>query len=137
MLLTGYTGQVSLGHAAFFGIGAYTTAILTGHGFGLIPALVVSGCITAMAGFIIGLPALRSDRPLSGDCHHGFQFYCGRNTGSLRWLTRGNAGMYIGSPAIGSFTIDTEMKFYYLVLVIALLTLLAIKILSAVLRAEP
>jgi branched-chain amino acid transport system permease protein len=43
------------------------------------------------------------------------------------WLTRGNAGMYIGTPAIGPLTFATETRFYYLVLVIALLTILAIK----------
>ncbi|PKN68254.1 MAG: branched-chain amino acid ABC transporter permease [Deltaproteobacteria bacterium HGW-Deltaproteobacteria-12] len=127
MLLTGYTGQVSLGHAAFFGIGAYATAILTGHGFGLIPALVVSGFITALAGFIIGLPALRLTGLYLAIATMAFSFIVEEIL--VRWesLTRGNAGMYIDSPAIGSFSIDTEMRFYYLVLVIALLTLLAIK----------
>lgn len=127
MLLTGYTGQVSLGHAAFFGIGAYTTAILTGQGFGLIPALVVSGCITAIAGFIIGLPALRLTGLYLAIATMAFSFIVEEILVRWEWLTRGNAGMYIGSPAIGSFSIDTEMRFYYLVLVIALLTLLAIK----------
>src|SRR5450759_2316462 len=60
-LLVGYAGQISLGHAAFFGIGAYTTAILTTrlHWFpswlGILLAMVVAGVI----GYLVGVPVLR------------------------------------------------------------------------------
>ena len=61
-LLTGYGGQISLGHGAFFGIGAYTTAILV-HRFG-VPywaTLPCAGGVCMIAGFLFGLPALRFD----------------------------------------------------------------------------
>lgn len=59
-LLAGYTGQVSLGHALFFGVGAYTTALLGLH-LGLGPYLTVPlGAIAATgAGLFVGLPCLR------------------------------------------------------------------------------
>jgi len=59
-LLTGYNGQISLGHGAFFAIGGYATAILTvklGIGYG--PAIVIGGILCFVAGFAFGLPALR------------------------------------------------------------------------------
>jgi branched-chain amino acid transport system permease protein len=59
-LLTGYGGQISLGHGAFYGIGAYTTAILV-HTFGMPYWLTVpcAACVCLALGFLFGLPALR------------------------------------------------------------------------------
>lgn len=59
-LLTGYTGQISLGHSAFFGIGAYTTAILVAdHGWSPWATLPAGGCLAFAVGLLCGLPALR------------------------------------------------------------------------------
>ena len=61
-LLTGYGGQISLGHGAFFGIGAYTTAILVHRfGFPYWTTLPCAGAVCMVAGFLFGLPALRFD----------------------------------------------------------------------------
>ncbi|MBU5257368.1 branched-chain amino acid ABC transporter permease [Tissierella praeacuta] len=63
-LITGFTGQFSLGHAAFMSIGAYTSAILTAKlGQPFILAILASGLVAAIAGVIIGIPTLR----LKGD----------------------------------------------------------------------
>ena len=59
-LLTGYTGQISLGHGALMAIGAYTTAILTAdHGMRDLWTLPLAGLVAMGAGFLLGLPALR------------------------------------------------------------------------------
>jgi branched-chain amino acid transport system permease protein len=59
-LLTGYNGQVSLGHGAFFGIGAYTTALLMhAQGWQFLPTLPVSAAVCVAVGVLIGVPALR------------------------------------------------------------------------------
>ncbi|MFB0545609.1 MAG: branched-chain amino acid ABC transporter permease [Anaerolineae bacterium] len=59
-ILIGYAGQVSLGHAAFFGIGAYTSAILAKYyGFPFLLEFVGAILITALVGAILGLPSLR------------------------------------------------------------------------------
>ena len=59
-LVTGYSGQVSLGHSAFFGIGAYTTMILVAdHGWPFLATLPVAGAIGFAVGALVGLPALR------------------------------------------------------------------------------
>src|SRR5512136_1305715 len=59
-MLMGYAGQISLGHAAFYGIGAYATAILTVH-FHLSPWLALPVSITAavIVAYIVGVPTLK------------------------------------------------------------------------------
>ena len=63
-ILIGHTGQISLGHAGFFAIGAYVSALLTLRlGLPFVVAVLVAGSVSAAIGFLLGLPALR----LSGD----------------------------------------------------------------------
>jgi len=65
-LITGFTGQFSLGHAGFMALGAYTTGIITvSHPtiWGFMTGLLAGACLAALVGFVIGLPTLR----LSGD----------------------------------------------------------------------
>jgi branched-chain amino acid transport system permease protein len=59
-LLMGYAGQISLGHAAFYGIGAYTTGVMTAH-YGLSPwlALPCAVALAVLVAFVVGLPTLR------------------------------------------------------------------------------
>ncbi len=58
-LLTGFTGQISLGHAAFMGVGAYTSSILVSHGVPFSVSLVCAGAMAALIGMIFGIPSLR------------------------------------------------------------------------------
>jgi branched-chain amino acid transport system permease protein len=58
-LITGFCGQISLGHAAFFGAGAYTAAMLTKSGIPLAPALVAGAFVAGVFGLVVGLAALR------------------------------------------------------------------------------
>ncbi|MCU1353446.1 MAG: transporter permease [Acidimicrobiales bacterium] len=59
-LLTGFNGQISIGHGAFFGIGAYTSAILVAdHGWGHFATIPAAALITFVVGLLAGIPALR------------------------------------------------------------------------------
>ena len=58
-VLTGYNGQISLGHGAFMAIGAYTTAILHNHGVDLYLTIPIAAVLTGVVGFAFGFPALR------------------------------------------------------------------------------
>ncbi len=59
-IVTGYSGQISIGHSFFFGIGAYTTMILIAdYGWPFLATLPVAGALGFIIGFVIGLPALR------------------------------------------------------------------------------
>jgi branched-chain amino acid transport system permease protein len=59
-IITGYAGQISLGHAAFMGIGAYTSALLyTKAWFSFWPALLAAGLVAGLVGAILAIPCLR------------------------------------------------------------------------------
>ena len=59
MLLAGFTGLFSIGHAAFLGVGAYTEAVLSGMGWPLPLSLAAAAGLSAAVGAVVGLPALR------------------------------------------------------------------------------
>ena len=59
-LLTGFNGQISIGHGAFYGVGAFTAAILvTEHGWYLEATIPVAAVLAALLGVVVGFPALR------------------------------------------------------------------------------
>jgi len=62
-VLVGYTGQISLGHAGFFAIGAYAAALLAQAGVPIPLALLAGALISSAFGFLLGLPALRLEGP--------------------------------------------------------------------------
>src|SRR2546423_9074424 len=62
-ILTGFTGQISLGNAAFLAIGAYSTAYLAAHGVPFILVIPAAGILTALAGMVFGVPSLRLQGP--------------------------------------------------------------------------
>ncbi len=73
-LLTGYNGQVSIGHGAFFGLGMYTTAILMeSHDWPFLPTVFVAAAITFVVGVLVGLPGPAGQGPVSrpGDARSG------------------------------------------------------------------
>lgn len=127
MLLTGYTGQVSMGHAAFFGIGAYASAILNAKGIPFFLAMPAAGLVTGFVGIFIGLPALRLAGLYLAIATMGFGFIIEEIMARWEGLTNGNMGMMVDPPTIGGFWFDTEARFYYLTLVLLVLTILAVK----------
>ena len=117
-LVLGYLGELSLGHAAFFGIGAYTTALLTRH-FGMpFPLdLLLAGLFTGIFGLLIGAPSLRLRGPYFAIVTFGFAEIL--HLVALNWtsLTRGPMGLPdIPHAQLGPFRITTELGYYYLVL---------------------
>jgi branched-chain amino acid transport system permease protein len=125
MLLTGYTGQISMGHAAFFAIGAYTSAILTGHGIPFLLALPAAGIPAAIVGIVIGLPALRLSGLYLAIATMAFSFIVEEVLARWEGLTHGNMGMIVEPAAIGPLTFTTETRYYYLTLVVLILTIFA------------
>lgn len=127
MLLTGYTGQISLGHAAFFAIGAYTSSILTLKGVPFLLALPASGLTAGVLGIFIGLPALRLSGHNLAIATMGFAFIIEEVL--VRWesLTNGNLGLIVDPPSIGSFYFETEARYYYLALFVLIISVLAVR----------
>lgn len=127
-LITGYMGIVVLGQAAFFGVGAYTAAIMaTRFQTDFILNCILAALICAVFGLMIGSPTLRLQGSYLSIVTLGFgEIMC---IIELNWieLTRGPYGINnIPMPRILGFEINNARGFYYLVLALCLLTILVV-----------
>lgn len=124
-LILGFTGQASLAHAGFFGIGAYGVALLTQAGMSFWLALPLSALLAAGIGFLVGLPTLRtrgSYFAISTLCMGVIIEIVAGNWVSLTGGTTGIVGIPQPTP-IGPLRFATQTSQYYLVLAFLLLTL--------------
>lgn len=125
-VLTGYTGQLSLGQAAFFGIGAYTAALMnTRLGLQFIPCLIGSMLMTAAFGVVLAIPALKVKGSYLALLTQGFGEIV--RIVMINWteVTNGTAGVLgIESPRFLGLVFDNLTKYYYLVLIFVVLGLL-------------
>jgi branched-chain amino acid transport system permease protein len=116
-LFLGYAGQISLGHAAFFGIGAYTTAILTTrYGVPAVGAFWASALVAATFAYLIGKPILKLKGYFLALATLGFGEIFLVIVKETRSLTGGVSGIF-GIPwfSVAGFTFDTYLKQYYLI----------------------
>lgn len=132
-IITGFAGQLSLGHAAFFGIGAYTAALLTLRlGVNFFVAMGCSAVLAGLMGMMLGFPALKLRGPYLVICTIGFVQIM--HEVFLNWisLTRGPMGIvgidYPPVLSIGPWNIDFSIpiNYYFLVLSAVIVTFLVI-----------
>jgi branched-chain amino acid transport system permease protein len=117
-LIMGYCGQISLGHAAFMGMGGFIGAILLKIGLPFILVVPLAGLAAGISGVVFGLPALR----VKG-------LYLAFSTLAAHYiimlvlirLMGGKFGHEVNSPVIFGFRIDSDLRIYYLVLVMVAL----------------
>jgi branched-chain amino acid transport system permease protein len=126
MLLSGFTGLFSMGHAAFLGVGAYTQAVLTNSGWPFPFALMASACLSASVGLIVGLPALRVKGIYLGIATLSFGFIVEEVFARWESVTHGNAGLSVKSPEMWGWTASSSAEFYGLSLVITVIATLAV-----------
>ena len=126
MLLAGFTGQFSLGHAAFLGVGAYTQAVLAGAGWPFPLALACAAMLSGIVGIAVGVPALRVKGIYLGIATLAFGFIVEEVFARWEGLTGGNAGMHVKAPAIFSWKIESSEGFYFICLVTAVLVTLGV-----------
>jgi len=134
-LLAGYSGLLNLGHAAFFGIGGYCSALLALK-LGITPwlGLPVSGIIASLFGICLGVPSFRLSGPYLAITTIGFSEIIRLVTMNWVDLTRGSLGLY-GIPPFTALTFGegfsirftSEQNVYYIVLVFAFLTLVLMR----------
>jgi branched-chain amino acid transport system permease protein len=133
-LLAGYTGLLNLGHAAFYGIGAYTSALLAMK-LGISPwfGLLAGGLVAAFFGFLLGIPSLRLSGPYLAITTIGFAEIL--RLVAVNWvdLTRGSLGLS-GIPLLtpikfGNWSMKfyLERDYYYVVLVAVIITFFCIR----------
>lgn len=125
-MLMGYAGQISLGHAAFYGIGAYASAVMTGT-YGL-PSFVgvLTGVIIAIfIAVLIGIPTLKLKENYLALATLGFGIIIFTFFKEFKVITGGLNGFFgIPSFEVFGFAFNTDIKFYFLVWAVLLLSIL-------------
>ncbi|SDE72065.1 amino acid/amide ABC transporter membrane protein 2, HAAT family [Thermus arciformis] len=117
-LLVGGAGQISLGHAAFMGVGAYTASHLTGP---LAPlGVLLGGGIAASLGLLLGLPSLRIKGVYLAIATLAFQFLADYAFKTWEAVTGGIRGRTLPPPEVLGLVLDTPERLWYLVLLFAL-----------------
>lgn len=126
MLLAGFTGQFSMGHAAFLGVGAYTQAVLTAMGWPFALALACAAVLSGAVGIVVGLPALRVKGIYLGIATLSFGFIVEEVFARWESVTGGNAGKHLKAPNLFGWEISSGEGFYFLCLVITVFCTLGI-----------
>lgn len=116
MTLVGYTGLVSLGHAAFLGIGAYAHAFFLERGVPWIGSVAMAVVITTACGFVVGLPALRMTGIYLAIATLAFSVIIQEVFSRWESVTHGFAGMPVTPPVIFGVSFADPREFYFLCL---------------------
>src|SRR5674476_747174 len=126
-IVVGYVGEVSLGHAALFGIGAYTAGVLNFQlGVPFLLAIPASIVVTAIFGAILALPALRVNGPYLAMVTLAFGTIIQILINEMTFLTNGPMGLSIRKPIFFGHQI-TGADYYYIVLLALVLTLFVVQ----------
>ena len=116
-LTVGYAGQKSLGHAAFFGIGAYTVALLLKAGFSWWLGVPAAALLCFTVGLVLGFPALRVQTIYLAFATLGFNTAIWLLMRNEEWLTGGTFGINnIDRPSLLGMPLEANRSYYYLVL---------------------
>jgi branched-chain amino acid transport system permease protein len=123
-ITTGYTGLLSLSHAGFVAVGAYTTALLSNHwGVSILVCILLSGVMASLVGGIFGLPSFRLKGIYLAVATLAAQYtiiFALRQGGPI---TGGDSGLVVSIPQIGGLALDTNQKFYFVVLAVTVLAI--------------
>lgn len=129
-LLTGFAGQISIGHAAFIAIGAFSSYGLTALvGIPFWGALPLAGLITALLGYALGFPALRLQGHYLAIATLGFGVAVPQLLNLWKGLSGGWTGVKPAAPYLYGLYFKEDRPYYYLILIaLALLTWAALNI---------
>ena len=124
MLLVGYTGLVSLGHAAFLAIGAYTHAYLLHQGLSFFVSLTAASVFSGVLGGLIGIPALRMMGIYLAVATLAFSIIVEQVLVHWVSVTGGFQGLSVPKPIVGGHDLSSPYAFYFLCLVILVICFL-------------
>ena len=125
-IVVGYTGQVSLGHAGLFGIGAYAAGVMvTKLATPLLVTLLGAVCITAFFGALLALPALRVTGPYLAMVTLAFGTIIQILINEMTFLTEGPLGIKLTKPMLFGIRLD-ERQFFWLVAALLVLSLVVV-----------
>jgi branched-chain amino acid transport system permease protein len=124
-ILTGYCGQISIGHAGFMAVGGYTSAVLCAKlGVPFWAALPCGALAAGIAGFIFGLPSLKIKGFYLIMATIAAHFIIIWTIIQLRSITGGPDGLSVPTPTIGGFDLSSKTRYFYLVMAITCLATL-------------
>ena len=126
MVLIGFTGQISLGHAAFVAIGAYAHVWLMRQGVPMAASIPLAALITAFAGFIIGLPAIRVSGLYLAMVTLAFAIIVEQVIGLWRPVTGGFMGMPVPRAELFGLALHRPAPFYWFCLAVLVVVLLGL-----------
>jgi branched-chain amino acid transport system permease protein len=121
-ILTGYCGQISIGHSGFMAVGGYTSAILCAKlGWPFWAALPCAALAAGIAGLLFGLPSLKIKGFYLIMATIAAQFIIIWIIIQLRSITGGTDGLLVPKPVIGGIVLSSKTNYYYLVMVFVVL----------------
>ncbi|PWC38492.1 branched-chain amino acid ABC transporter permease [Azospirillum sp. TSO22-1] len=124
-ILTGYTGLVSLGQAAFMGVGAYTVAVLEARlGTPFLLNLLLGGCMAAAVGMVFGIPSLRVKGLYLAISTIAASFILHFVFANWTSVTKGVSGINVPPARLFGIDLDTPFKLYWVIVPLAVLMLL-------------
>jgi branched-chain amino acid transport system permease protein len=123
MILVGFTGLPSLGHAAFMGIGAYTNACLIEAGTPFLVSIVAAGALAAAIGGLIAIPLKKMTGIYFAIATLAFAIIIEELIVHAKSITGGLGGIAVDLPVIFGFGLETHVSFYFLCLIVLLLVL--------------
>lgn len=124
LILTGFTGQASLGHAAFLAIGAYTAAYLQKYNVPFPVYFLAAGLLTGIIGAMVGFPALRLTGIYLVIATISFALIVEEILARWESVTHGNEGMRVKALSLLGVTVPRDSPtFYYLCLAVLVLTI--------------
>src|SRR6185369_15783489 len=122
-IVVGFTGQISIGHAAFFGLGAFTSAYLSNRfGIPVFFCIPLAGGVTAAVGLIFGLPAARLKGLYLAIATLAAQYILLDFFARAEWFTGGSVPALAEPFSIFGYVVRGESRYFYVVLIYRVLS---------------
>jgi branched-chain amino acid transport system permease protein len=119
-ILIGMGGQISIGHAGFWALGAYASALAVISGAPFLLGVLAAGIVAGLFGALVALPALRVQGHYLAIATLGFSLFVQQVLFEWESLTGGRQGLFVPRPSLFGMQINSDFGYYYLVLVIFL-----------------
>ena len=123
-ITTGFTGLISIGHAVFLGVGAYTVAVLAGLGTPFWLSLPAGAGLAAGIGLAVGLPSLRIKGLYLAVATLAAQFLLSFVFREWESVTGGVRGLNVSPATLAGWAFDSDAKIYFLIMPLAVLVVL-------------
>jgi branched-chain amino acid transport system permease protein len=120
-ILIGMGGQISIGHAGFWALGAYGSALVAIEGWPFLVGVLVGGIVAAGFGAMVALPALRVQGHYLAIATLGFALFVQQTLFEWESLTGGRQGLFVPRPSLFGAELANDFEYYYLLLAFFLL----------------